>query len=740
MTQLFAFLTPELVWGLFPRLLALIFVIALVSLYPQVIAMSGANGIRPVALQLRKIREDYPSWRRFFYFPTLLWINASDRMLVGLVIVGIIAGVLAIIGGAWSVLCLGICWICFLSLDLAMLLIFPWDCLLLEAGFLALFLSPVPILPTVEASVLPLPIVAFALRFLLFRLMFGFGKYKFIGTNLKERLYLKNFMVNQPIPNPIGYWASRLPDWIFVAGLIYLFYAEMISAFLIFFGGDLQIIAALSIIALMIGIQGAGNFGHFNVLVICLSLVLFDTRALPIDPSAGLVSHLVVGSLIIGGLIYLPFNSWVSRSWVYWPSVVKARVRPIRWIAALFRWIAPFRILHAYGVFPPAASPAIRWTAVFEGSHDGQTWRRYCYRYLPSDPDSSPKVIAPFHPRLDHSVFYQGFGVDPSHYYGSLLSIGNPYYFAHRTDFHALAQRLIEGSPTVINLFADNPFPDSPPRYVRVNTYALSRTTPEERRASGHYWHMELVAPHMPTVQHDPSIFSDLFSDPELFLWDEITWRERSPRLRRMMQATAIGDRSASQVLLAHSGDLTPADLDQFWNAFLPHIGAPDWSKLPVLLNTLEAQFDQSARRKCELIFARLSLILWARIEPYFVGDRAPLLKIESYFHLGLLLNTIIGKGRESVESVFARPAEIVQHRATNEHGLFYIAVFRPDKLAYHSRKLRMSATFGIVPYMKGLPGFAETAAFLQKQYQSEPENIPKFIRRITNGEWIRVE
>jgi len=681
-----------------------------------------------------------------------LWINSSDKALVGLVVAGVIAGMLAIIGGAVSGWCLFVCWICFLSLDIALGLAYPWDSLLLEAGFLALFLPVVPTLPTVATSTLPLPIVAFAFHFLIFRLMFGFGKYKFINTNFKERLYLKSFLVNQPIPNLLGFWASKLPNWIFVASLGYLFFVEIISPFLIFFGGDLRIIAALSIIGLMIGIQAMGNFGFFNLLVICLCLTLFDSGTSLLDQSLGAIFssaesvfiHTVVTALIVGGLFYLPLNSWVSRSIMFWPSINKITFKWFTGIVRTFRTIAPFRVLHSYGIFPPTSAPDGRWTVIIEGSYDGQTWERYKFRFLPSDPSSVPKFIAPHHPRLDHSIFYQGFGIDVSNFFESLLSIGNPYHFARGSDLESLAQRLIEGNSPVVNLFANNPFPDAPPLQIRIQTYMLTPLSLQEQRSTGNWWRMEFVGPHLPPVTRTAQTIADLYPDPELFHWDQIIWRERSPRLQKMLKQARIGQ-SVTQVLLQTSRDLTSTDVDHFWNDFVPCISSvePDnWSALPGLVATLKQRYSRETLHQFELIFTRLSLILWARVEPHFVGTFTHKMKIESYFHLGLLFGYLIGKGQITFESVFTQPETITPYAAsmTTPQGLFYTALFWQDKLAFHARKFRLIAAFGGSLYAKGLPGFAEAVPFLKTQFLLPDEHVPTFIRRIQNGEWLRVE
>jgi hypothetical protein len=56
-----------------------------------------------------------------------------------------------------------------------------------------------------------------------------------------------------------------------------------------------------------------------------------------------------------------------------------------------------------------------------------------------------------------------------------------------------LMERLLEGSPAVHRLFEKNPFPDAPPRYVRLVNYRYEFATPQER-AEGLWWKRERLA------------------------------------------------------------------------------------------------------------------------------------------------------------------------------------------------------------------------------------------------------
>jgi hypothetical protein len=82
-----------------------------------------------------------------------------------------------VVRGAWCVFVCGVrCTCCTWQGS------FPWDDLLLECGFLSLFLPSLPGLHLQwAAAAVPPALVAFSFRWLLFRVMMGFGKFKVTG-------------------------------------------------------------------------------------------------------------------------------------------------------------------------------------------------------------------------------------------------------------------------------------------------------------------------------------------------------------------------------------------------------------------------------------------------------------------------------------------------------------------------------------------------------------------------------
>ena len=145
----------ELAWGrdpepssyflsrwVFLRLLGLVYVIAFLSLRGQVVGLIGAHGILPISDFLQAVQHNFGS-EGYRLFPTLAWISSSDSALKLLCSVGALFGLLVILGVVTGP-ALALAWLCYLSLVTVGqdFLSFQWDILLLEAGFLAIFLAP----------------------------------------------------------------------------------------------------------------------------------------------------------------------------------------------------------------------------------------------------------------------------------------------------------------------------------------------------------------------------------------------------------------------------------------------------------------------------------------------------------------------------------------------------------------------------------------------------------------------
>src|SRR5260370_14342649 len=131
---------------LFLRALGLIYFSAFFALLFQVRGLIGTQGILPAADYLGAVRT--LGALRFWYAPTLLWFSSGDRMLMALCWAGLIAS-LVLVANIWPRAMLLVCFLCFLSFVSAAQDFsgYQSDGMLLEAGFLSLFLPPSCIFP-----------------------------------------------------------------------------------------------------------------------------------------------------------------------------------------------------------------------------------------------------------------------------------------------------------------------------------------------------------------------------------------------------------------------------------------------------------------------------------------------------------------------------------------------------------------------------------------------------------------
>jgi hypothetical protein len=697
--------SPELVWGLFQRSLGVVFLISFVSLAGQSVHLAGSkSGIGVIARRLAKIREDFPTWRRYLYFPTLLWLNASDAMLAALPLVGMTAAVGVIYGGPIAFWCLLICYICYLSLDLSCALIFPWDCVLFEATLLGLFLPATLPLPYLEAVAAPAPALAWAYRLLVVRVMLGFGKQKFIGSRKEDLAYLKSFLVNQPLLSPLGWWSQKLPVWALRGGVLFMFFAEIPAPFFAFFPGPLSLVFAASTVFLMIGIQVMGSFGYFSLVTIVCCLPLLDN----VTPTQLSVAHyfaagqpLLANTFVlvhtIGAGVVFIFNSWVGQSWSLWAFWYQLP----RWVQIpldFFRILHPFRWLHPYGVFPPNNQPAVKITLLLEVTWDRTRWEPIEFSYSPTHPGSQPKFISPHHPRGDQAVIYDTFGLNPTSLVSAMLGPFDPYYFAARLPALAFCQAITEGRGHELTKPGPLQAHATPPIAARITTIMLEPASIEEHRRTGNYWKRTYIGPHVAAHEHDPEFWQDTLGEPELWHFEAIFWRRRS-KLRPLIDRAQQGDADPNELAI-FDDVLSKEDVRCFWDEFVPMIGGDirtRFDTLPELRERFRARFTRTQQRALYRLLGRFSLILVSQLEPmYLHRGSKPEIPVNTYFQLWMLAQHIIGLGESAYLAATAEPRSVLQHlpAMTTQTGLYALALFRLDELTFEAQKLRLISAF----------------------------------------------
>src|SRR5207302_246898 len=119
---------------------------------------------------------------------------------------------------------------------------FGWETLLLEAGFLAVFLGP-------AWSAVPLPIIL-AFRWLLVRLELGAGLIKMRGDPCwRDLTCLDYHHETQPMPNPLSWWFHRLPKSLHRLEVAGNHFAQLVAPFGLFAPQPIARIAGLVVFA-----------------------------------------------------------------------------------------------------------------------------------------------------------------------------------------------------------------------------------------------------------------------------------------------------------------------------------------------------------------------------------------------------------------------------------------------------------------------------------------------------------
>jgi len=470
----------------FLRALGVVYLIAFVSLWVQVDGLIGTRGISPVSEFLPAAHQQLGR-RVFSILPTLCWFNSSDAYLHFLCGGGVLLSLLLIFGIAPIISLIGL-FVFYLSLTIAgqTFLSFQWDILLLEAGFLSIFLAPWRLWPQRGREPPVSRVALFLLKFLLFKLLLMSGVVKLTsGDDCWWNLTALDYHYwSQPLPTIFAWWADQHPEWFKHFSVAFCLVVEIIVPFFIWAPRRLRLFAAGLIIFLQIAIAITGNYCFFNLLTIALCLLLIDDSvwrrqrgALQADGGtrAFVSSRLSILAPAIVLIVTLPLNLWLIF------SAFKPRAPWPGALAFAYRYVEPFRIVNGYGLFRVMTKE--RREIVIEGSADGMDWLPYEFKWKPSDVKRAPGWCAPHQPRLDWQMWFAALETPQQ----------NPWFFR-------LLEELLKGSPPVIGLLERNPFPDKPPRYMRAMFYDYRFTTAEERRQTGAWWKRRELREYVPTV------------------------------------------------------------------------------------------------------------------------------------------------------------------------------------------------------------------------------------------------
>ena len=456
---------------LFQRGLALIYVMAFLVAVRQFRPLLGERGLLPAPHFLAAVP--------FGSAPSLFHLRYSDRLFGVVAWTGLVLA-LAALTGLTDLVPLPVAmlvWLALWALYLSIVNIgqtfysFGWETLLLEAGFLAIFLGN-------ATTATPLPLVVLV-RWLLFRVEFGAGLIKMRGDPCwRDLTCLYYHHETQPMPNPLSWHFHHLPKRFHRLEVLGNHGAQLVVPFLLFFPQPVASLAALAIVVTQGWLLLSGNFSWLNLITIVLAAMAFD------DGTLGLVVPLAQGSppgpelwhgavvIVVTGIIavlsYRPARNLVSRRQLMNSS------------------FDPLHLVNTYGAFGSITRE--RFEIVIEGTDEAvltpsTRWREYEFKGKPGDIRRRPPQYAPYHLRLDWLMWF--------------AAMSSP---AYHEWFLPFLLRLLEADRPTLGLLGNDPFAGVAPRYVRALLYLYRFTTPAERKADRAWWSRQLVGEYVPPL------------------------------------------------------------------------------------------------------------------------------------------------------------------------------------------------------------------------------------------------
>jgi hypothetical protein len=236
---------------------------------------------------------------------------------------------------------------------------------------------------------------------------------------------------------------------------------------LCYWAGGLTILFQITLIL-------SGNLSWLNYITIVLCIPCFDDRFLTriihvphsMPANMNLPHAFAVGALtvIVLALSWRPARNLFSRR-----QLMNASFEPLH-------------LVNTYGAF--GAVTRERFEVVIKGT-DAEVpdanaeWREYEFKGKPGDVNRRPCIVSPYHWRLDWQMWFAAMSPPEFH----------PWIFE-------FVEKLLEGEKRILRLFAHNPFPNAPPRFIRADWYRYSFTKPGE----GSWWTRTYAGEYLPPM------------------------------------------------------------------------------------------------------------------------------------------------------------------------------------------------------------------------------------------------
>ncbi|TMB75177.1 MAG: lipase maturation factor family protein, partial [Chloroflexi bacterium] len=246
------------------RALGVIYTVAFLVAVNQFRPLLGEKGLLPVPAFLGRVS--------FLQAPSLFHLGYSDRRLSAVAWTGVALSLAVVVGlpdiaPPWISIPI---WFALWALYQSIVNVgqifyaFGWETLLLEAGFLAIFLGAGPTVPAWPLILL--------FRWLVFRVEFGAGLIKLRGDRCWGDLTcLYYHHETQPMPNPLSWFFHHLPKPLHRVEVLGNFFAQLVVPLLLFAPQPVASIAGAIIVLTQAWLVLSGNFSWLNFLTMTLA-------------------------------------------------------------------------------------------------------------------------------------------------------------------------------------------------------------------------------------------------------------------------------------------------------------------------------------------------------------------------------------------------------------------------------------------------------------------------------------
>jgi hypothetical protein len=476
------------------RLLGALYAVAFLVAINQIIPLIGEHGLLPVGLFLKQASAALgSSGAGFVRLPSVFWFGHSDGVLLAAAWLGFGISCAVAAGYANALLLAGL-WVLYMSFVHVgqEWYGYGWEIQLTETGFLAIFLCPLFDGRPFPKYAPPQPIIVL-FRWLVVRVMLGAGLIKVRGDEIwRNSTALYYHFETQPIPGPLSRWFHFMPRGALRLGVWFNWLAELAAPFFAFGPRVARHAAGVVMVLFQLSIILSGNLSFLNWLTIVPALACFDdgfwARLLP----QRLVHRAEVAAAQAQESRPMRTTAWVVTAVIALLSIQPALnlVSPGQVMNTSFD---PLDLVNTYGAFGTVGRE--RLNVVFEGTRDAipsdsATWQPYPYKGLPVALDQRPPQIAPYQLRLDWQMWFAAMA-SPADYPWTLN----------------LVSKLLHNDPDAVSLFARNPFPGQPPRYIRAVRYRYQFARPGNPQ--GQWWQRERVDMWLPPLAADDPRLAD---------------------------------------------------------------------------------------------------------------------------------------------------------------------------------------------------------------------------------------